>query len=30
MMIYGLFPGVPLENIEALMDAMVKYAHHAQ
>lgn len=26
MMIYGLYPGVPLENIEALMDAMEKYA----
>lgn len=22
MMIYGLYPGVPLENVEALMDAM--------
>jgi len=28
MMIYGLYPGVPLENIEALMDAMEKYATH--
>lgn len=26
MMIYGLYPGVPLENIAALMDAMEKYA----
>ena len=26
MMIYGLYPGVPLENIEALMDAMEQYA----
>ncbi len=26
MMIYGLYPGVPLENAEALMDAMEKYA----
>lgn len=26
MMIYGLYPGVPLENIQALMDAMEKYA----
>ena len=25
MMIYGLYPGVPLRNIEALMDAMEKY-----
>ena len=28
MMIYGLYPGVPLENVEALMDAMEKYATH--
>lgn len=28
MMIYGLYPGVPLENVEALMDAMEKYAGH--
>ncbi len=28
MMIYGLYPGVPLENVEALMDAMEKYALH--
>jgi hypothetical protein len=27
MMIYGLYPGVPLENIKALMDAMEKYAY---
>lgn len=26
MMIYGLYSGVPLENIKALMDAMEKYA----
>lgn len=26
MMIYGLYPGVPLENVEALMDAMERYA----
>jgi len=26
MMIYGLYPGVPVENIEALMNAMEKYA----
>jgi len=26
MMIYGLYPGVPLENAWALMDAMEKYA----
>ena len=30
MMIYGLYPGVPLENVKALMDAMTKYAtYHA-
>ncbi len=28
MMTYGLYPGVPLENIEALMDAMEKYAFY--
>jgi hypothetical protein len=28
MMIYGLYPGVPLENVKALMDAMEKYATH--
>lgn len=26
MMIYGLYPGVPLENVKTLMDAMEKYA----
>ena len=26
MMIYGLYPGVPLENVEALMDALEKYS----
>ncbi len=26
MMIYGLYPGVPLENVAALMDAMENYA----
>lgn len=26
MMIYGLYPGVPLRNIQALMEAMEKYA----
>ncbi len=26
MMIYGLYPGIPLENIRALMDAMERYA----
>ena len=30
MMIYGLYPGVPLTNVRALMDAMEKYAtYHA-
>ena len=28
MMIYGLYPGVPLKNIKALMDAMEKYAFY--
>ena len=28
MMIYGLYPGVPLENVGALMDAMEKYSTH--
>ena len=28
MMIYGLYPGVPLANVGALMDAMEKYATH--
>jgi uroporphyrinogen decarboxylase len=26
MMIYGLYPGVPLQNVKALMDAMERYA----
>jgi hypothetical protein len=26
MMIYGLYPGVPIENVNALMDAMERYA----
>lgn len=26
MMVYGLYPGVPIENIRALMDAMERYA----
>lgn len=26
MLIYGLYPGVPLENVKALMDAMTQYA----
>lgn len=26
MMIYGLYPGVPLENVKALMDAMTRYS----
>jgi uroporphyrinogen-III decarboxylase len=26
MMIYGLYPGVPRENVRAVMDAMEKYA----
>ena len=25
-MIFGLYPGTPLENVEALMDAMERYA----
>jgi len=25
-MIYGLYPGVPLENAGAIMDAMERYA----
>ena len=28
MMIYGLYPGVPLRNVEAVMDAMEKYMGH--
>lgn len=27
-MIYGLYPGVPLENVEAVMDAMERYAFY--
>jgi hypothetical protein len=26
--IYGLYPGLPLKNVKALMDAMEKYAFH--
>ena len=26
MMIYGMYPGIPLENAKALMDAMERYA----
>lgn len=26
MMIYGLYPGIPLENVKAVMDAMERYA----
>jgi hypothetical protein len=26
MMVYGLYPGAPLENVRALMDAMTRYA----
>lgn len=26
-MIYGLYPGIPMENVKALMDAMEKYAY---
>jgi hypothetical protein len=26
MLIYGLYPGVPLENVQALMDALERYA----
>lgn len=28
MMIYGLYPGVSLENVKALMDAMERYSTH--
>ena len=28
MMIYGLYPGVPLENVKALMDAMCRYTYY--
>ena len=27
-LIYGLYPGVPLENIKALMEAMERYADY--
>ena len=27
-MVYGLYPGVPLENAKAVMDAMEKYAFY--
>lgn len=30
MMVYGLYPGIPLENVEALMDAMETYATYYQ
>ena len=26
MLIYGLYPGIPLQNVKALMDAMNRYA----
>lgn len=28
MMVYGLYPGIPPKNVEALMDAMEKYAFY--
>ena len=28
MMIYGLYPGVPLDNVKAVMDAMERYASY--
>ena len=28
MMIYGLYPGVPVDNVKAIMDAMEKYAFY--
>jgi uroporphyrinogen decarboxylase len=28
MMIYGLYPGVPIENIKALMDSLERYSTH--
>ncbi len=28
MMIYGLYPNIPIENVKALMDAMEKYASY--
>ena len=30
MLIYGLYPGVPLENVKALMNAMTRYADFYQ
>lgn len=30
MMIFGLYPDVPLENVEAIMDAMERYAFYYQ
>jgi hypothetical protein len=26
MMVFGLYPGTPMENVVAVMDAMEKYA----
>ena len=26
MLIYGLYPGTPIENVQAIMDAMERYA----
>jgi len=28
MMVYGLYPGIPVKNVEALMDAMERYAFY--
>ncbi len=28
MMIYGLYPGVPIDNVKAVMDAMERYANY--
>lgn len=28
MLLYGLYPGIPLENVKAVMDAMEKYAFY--
>lgn len=28
MMIYGLYPGVPIDNVKAVMDSMEKYSSH--
>ena len=28
MMVYGQYPGIPIENASALMDAMEKYAFY--